>query len=170
MLGLPQDRDFTKAKIRADVSLSPVLYMLPTDSTFLDRFIDIFVGRELQDMPKMPTIGHPLLDAMLSPGALTIGLLTSLECRVKDASFSAEKEYRLILEGDDNVQFRAGRSMLIPYRLYDFWTEWSKGIGKIIVGPCPNPKLSRDSLQKQLDVLGYSGVEIATSAISYRNW
>lgn len=167
MLGLPQDRDFTKAKLRGDVSLSPVLYMLPHDSAFLDRFIDVFWGREL---PKMPTIGHPVLDAMLAPGVLTIGLLTSLECRVKDASFSAEKEYRLILEGDDNVQFRAGKSMLIPYRTYDFWTEYSKGIEKIIVGPCPNPKLSRDSLEKQLDVLGYSGVEVATSAIPYRNW
>lgn len=170
MLGLPQDRDFTKAKIRDNVSLSPVLYMLPDDAALLDRFIDIFVGRELPDMPKMPTIGHPLLDAMFSPGVLTIGLLTNLECRVKDASFSAEKEYRLILDGDDNVQFRAGKSMLIPYRTYDFRTEYSKGIDKIIVGPCPNPKMSRDSLQKQLDVLGYSGVEIATSAIPYRNW
>lgn len=88
----------------------------------------------------------------------------------EDASFSPEKEYRLILEGDDNVQFRAGKSMLIPYRTYDFWTEHSKGIDQIIVGACPNPTLSRDSLQKQLDVLGYSGVEIATSAIPYRNW
>lgn len=80
MLGLPQDRDLTKAKIRGDVSLSPVLYMLPDDSAFLDRFIDVFVGQELLDMP---TIGHPLLDAMLSRGVVTIGLLTSLECRVK---------------------------------------------------------------------------------------
>ena len=170
MLGLPQDRDFTKAKLRGDVSLSPVLYMPPVDSAFLDRFIDVFVGRELPNMPKIATVGHPVLDEMLAPGVLTIGLLTSLECRIKDASFSAEKEYRLILEGDDNVQFRAGKSMLIPYRTYDFWTEYSKGIEKIIVGPCPNPKLSRDSLQKQLDILGYSGVEVATSAIPYRNW
>lgn len=170
MLGLPQDRDFTKARIRNGVYLSPVLYVPPEDCAFLDRFIDVYIGRELQGMPKLPKIGDPLLDAMLSPGVLTIGLLTGLECRVKDASFSAEKEYRLILEADNDVQFRAGRSMLIPYRTYDFCTEHSKGIGKIIVGPCPNPKLSLDSLQKQLDVLGYSGVEIATSAIPYRNW
>jgi len=168
ILGLPKDRDFSKAKIRTDISLSPVLYMQPDDSAFLDHFIDIFIGRQVPNVPKM---GDPLLDAMFSPKVLTFGVLTSLECRVKDASFSAEREYRLIMESHkDDVRFRAGKSMLIPYRNYEFWTEDSKGICKIIVGPCPNPKLSRDSLQKLICTLGYSDVEIVTSAIPYRSW
>lgn len=168
LLGIPKNGDWTKGRMGTGVYLTPVLYMREGDHALLDQIIDLFTGRNLE---LQTNSDDPIVKMLLSPEALSLGALNALEARVKDGSFAAEKECRLVLEGDvGDVRFRAGKSMMIPYRTFPFASEDDKGIGRIIIGPCPSPKLSSESLQKLLNTRGYSGVEISQSSIPYRSW
>jgi hypothetical protein len=71
--------------------------------------------------------------------------------RVKDPGFKEENEWRLILTLDetrnDEVLYRSGKSMLIPYIEINIRDENKHlNIPDIWVGPTPNPYLSRISI------------------------
>jgi hypothetical protein len=104
---------------------------------------------------------------------------------IKDSSFSEEREWRIISRGGVHVQnlsFRAGTSMLIPFHriklIPDFWNL----IKRVTVGHTPHAELARDatdsflyqqahcaSKRQELDTRDIN-VQVRNSVIPYRSW
>ncbi|MBZ5491216.1 MAG: DUF2971 domain-containing protein [Acidobacteriia bacterium] len=94
---------------------------------------------------------------------------------LKDASFAEEKEWRLVRlpssfeEG--KLQFREGRSMLIPYNQHFFPdNHGSLPIEELVVGPTPHPELAREAAQALLMTHGLTTAIVQLSSIPYRTW
>jgi hypothetical protein len=94
---------------------------------------------------------------------------------LKDASFAEEAEWRLVRlpssfeEG--KLQFREGRSMLIPYNQHFFPDNCdSVPIEELIIGPTPHPELAREAAQALLTSHGLPSTKVRSSAIPYRTW
>lgn len=91
----------------------------------------------------------------------------------KDPSFSEEKEWRLvslknILNSD--LQFRSGKSMVIPYTEVDLVNKKNElPFAEIIVGPTPNMDLSQISLKYLTDSNNCNCV-LKPSVVPYRAW
>ena len=71
---------------------------------------------------------------------------------VKHRAFDEEKEWRFIsppiLNGDMRVQFRVGKTTLIPYVNFDLLGSADDvfQLAEVIVGPSPTEELSRESI------------------------
>ncbi len=95
---------------------------------------------------------------------------------IKDGSFSEEKEWRIISEpifiDNQFVNFRTGKSMIIPYFKLNIKNE--KGIipiNEIIVGPTPHGELSVNSVSGLINEKCYGTYcQITKSQIPYRGW
>jgi hypothetical protein len=127
--------------------LRRVFYYSPSNMGFVDALLDVCSG--ICPPPPLPTLDEagPLKPLLTAPN-LAYLQLGSLEPIVKDESFSAEKECRLVVQGTpERVLFRAGKSMLIPYTTYEFDSTGGYFIDRVIVGPCPDPDLSVKSLR-----------------------
>lgn len=89
---------------------------------------------------------------------------------VKDDSFKNEEEYRLAKQSMNNIKYREGKSMLIPYIELDVSDkDGNLPISKIIVGPTPHPELSKMSVHGLLKSYKYS-IEVESSKIPYSPW
>jgi hypothetical protein len=103
---------------------------------------------------------------------------------LKHPKFAEEREWRIIsrvmmddapafpIEDATRLEFRVGKSMLIPYRCISV-KDGSGGflLRKVIVGPNPNPEQSRRSVRSLLNSrIDTKAVEVESSDIPYRNW
>jgi hypothetical protein len=97
--------------------------------------------------------------------------------RLKDQSFKEEKEWRFVLSvrtvkfyKPDEINFREGKSMLIPYMSVPLWQENEKiPIKEIIIGPTPHMDLSQRALETFLLKNHVIATEIKHSKIPFRN-
>jgi hypothetical protein len=98
---------------------------------------------------------------------------------LKSSSFSEEKEWRLFCvrkrkQNTEDIKFRNGNSMIIPYIEYEFKMDNSLlPIAEIIVGPTPHPDLSKKSIERLLTSYKYGyGLQdqVKNSKIPFRNW
>jgi hypothetical protein len=97
---------------------------------------------------------------------------------LKDPSFFEEQEWRvvsdIVVPSDMPLQFRAGKSMLVPYQEFKLAADDQKmPISRIIVGPTPHMNLSISSLGYRL--ASSSNVDpdtytISPSRVPYRSW
>jgi hypothetical protein len=94
---------------------------------------------------------------------------------LKAASFAEEQEWRLVRlpssfdEGE--LQFREGRSMLIPYHQHYFPDNGRCApIEELVVGPTPHPELAREAAQALLMAHGLTSAMVRSSSIPYRTW
>lgn len=93
---------------------------------------------------------------------------TKLNC------FREEKEWRIISSGripddDENICFRPGKSMIIPY--YTVQLGDLSSIAEIRIGPCQNKELAKDAvyrLKEKFDLKNLRKQDIRTSSIPYR--
>lgn len=173
--GIRDGKPWWEAKKQPGMSLSPVLYLSAQNAGAVDTLIDYFSGeKEIPNKDILNVEAGPAGDfvrALLSPKNLGYGLLSFLESRVKDPSFAAEKECRLLLEGDNGaLHFRPGKSMLVPYKIFQFDAEAPYFIEEVVVGPCPNPELSVASLNMLFASIGRPSVQVLQSSIPYRSW
>lgn len=97
----------------------------------------------------------------------------------KHPAFVEEAEWRLVSEQqlERVVQFRAGRSAIIPYVEIPLSemeeTEISNMttvLNQIHVGPCPEPELAVGSAQHMLEAHKMSCPQFTLSSIPYRHW
>lgn len=94
----------------------------------------------------------------------------------KDPAFAEEKEWRLIrlTQHQDQIKFREGRSMLIPYLEIDLRKAAQHlripAIRTVTVGPCPNEELARQSVQWLLASEGMSQATVKSSLVPFRPW
>jgi hypothetical protein len=108
-------------------------------------------------------------------------------CVVKHASFSSEKEHRLIapdtlFAGAEVMRFRSSKTTVIPYLNVRMpkWGESRKGppkysptfddfyLEEIVIGPTPNPELTLGAL-KSLFARKQVPVAVRNSAVPYRD-
>jgi hypothetical protein len=100
--------------------------------------------------------------------------LIRLSPRLKHPKFEEEQEWRIVSEdmGHGKPEFRAGKSMLIPYS--EFKLEGEDGIvriAEICVGPTPHPQLAMASVTELInraDKLARAKVRL--SDVPYRSW
>jgi len=100
--------------------------------------------------------------------------LVNIVATMKLMCFKEEAEWRIISprpihSTDERYNFRASDSIIIPY--YSLPLDFSL-IDEIIVGPCPHPDLSRDTIFGLSHQYGITNIsqygEVRNSAIPYR--
>jgi hypothetical protein len=100
----------------------------------------------------------------------------------KHSSFHEEEEWRLVsprgLDPDRKVEFRMGRSAIIPYDKLPLNKPASmllpngtlQSIAEIHVGPCPEPELSLMTVMHLFGVNQYMVGSYSHTATPYRQW
>ncbi len=91
---------------------------------------------------------------------------------LKHAAFHEEKEWRLVLDKDDQslISHRAGQNLLMPYREFSLlMKETLDCISEIVVGPTAHIDLSERSLKSFLESKYLYAIETKQSTIPYRN-
>lgn len=103
---------------------------------------------------------------------------------LKHPKFAEEREWRVVsrvmmdyapafpIEDATRLEFRVGRSMLIPYRCISV-KDGSGGflLKKVVVGPNPDPEQAHRSVRSLLNSrTDTKAVDVQSSDIPYRNW
>ena len=88
--------------------------------------------------------------------------------RVKEPSFSEEKEWRLLVieERPERILFRIGASGVVPY--VEVAMPEPTPVREIVIGPAPDQLLHRRGVEQLLARRGYDGVAIRDSESSLR--
>jgi hypothetical protein len=99
---------------------------------------------------------------------------------LKHKSFSNEQEWRLISRpmhfGYDKIQFREGRSSIIPYVEFPLANEKTEFcLDSLVVGPTPNYEQAERAIlsllaSRKIARRDGTAVHIRTSATPFRNW
>jgi Protein of unknown function (DUF2971) len=109
------------------------------------------------------------------PGGNLAAYLNRYAPILKHKSFEEEQEWRIISRPlsctFDGFAFRAGTSMLIPFFKIPLSTDADPlTIEEVIVGPTPNSRQSRRSLQSLLERHDLSATKVRNTAAPFRNW
>lgn len=103
----------------------------------------------------------------------------------KHEKFEAEKEWRIVSAHplmdfkpafpvgrlESKLDFRPGKSMLIPYRRIPLNDDKNNfPLHEIVVGPNPNKEQSKRSVQSLLNSQGLMAANVRSSYATYRNW
>lgn len=105
--------------------------------------------------------------------------LSEISPLIKDASFIEEAEWRLIsTRSFDELSFRSGRSMLIPFYKIPLKISMKELITEIVIGHTPHAELAVKSTEAFLvksfppaDGVDYScKFKVSPSSIPFRNW
>lgn len=128
----------------------------------------------------------PALDLPNARLTVSVGLrfeLHTFALIFKHEKFKEEKEWRIFSPvlmdfkpaypvGDEiNLDFRQGKSMLIPYQRVPLRDDKNTfPLHEVVVGPNPNKEQSHRSLQSLLNSQGLVAARVRSSEIPYRNW
>jgi len=101
----------------------------------------------------------------------------------KHEKFEGEKEWRIVspvlmdskpaypIGEEVNLDFRQGKSMLIPYQSIPLKDDKDGfPLHEVVVGPNPNKEQSRRSVESLLSSQGLVAAKVRSSDIPYRNW
>ncbi len=119
----------------------------------------------------------------------TVEQYVHLDCRLalhqsalvlKHPKFAEEKEWRIFSDAmmddppnqeENPLDFREGRSALVPYRRIPLRNnEGDFPMTEIVVGPTPDPEQSRRAVLSLLRSRGLANCHVRTSDVPYRNW
>ena len=90
---------------------------------------------------------------------------------IKETSFEEEHEYRLISTGETKVDYRPGKSFLVPFMRFGLTGEGIQiPLSSVIVGPGPQVELFEKSVQDMLARQLNFHVSVRRSSIPYRDW
>ncbi len=97
---------------------------------------------------------------------------------VKNACFRDEAEWRCAFtiaeagreEGDPSIQFRMGKSTLIPYVEFDLRAWGPHFVAEVWVGPSPNQELSVEAVRSFMQSQGMKSALVIPSMVPYRHW
>jgi hypothetical protein len=135
----------------------------------IQKAVDSYINEE-EEIRRTPAVRT----GCLTPAAIALKHFRdfSRECAItKDYAFHEEREWRLVLhQFAEDVLFRQGRSMLIPYLEIPLaYPEQRLEIKSICIGPCPNPVEARMSVNMLLKKQNIYNVDVKDSKIPYRN-
>ena len=93
-------------------------------------------------------------------------------CLFKAEAFSAEHEWRILLEGSpDRVRFRQRCGVIVPYIPIDLWSEPSQcPIREIGIGPGAHRELNEAAIRLLLNAQGLEAVAVNISNIPFRKF
>jgi hypothetical protein len=129
-----------------------------------------------------PTDSIRLAEAGRNVGRTALLEISRMAPTWKHDGFEEEKEWRLVYQrkedADLEVQFRAGRTAIIPYVELKFDTPADSLAAKdeievlhdLVVGPCPEPGLALSTMRYLLKVQGLACPMCSLSRIPYRHW
>jgi hypothetical protein len=177
--------------------LSRCIYDEETQIIIVDDLIDKSM-QVVRDM--MNSLGQENRDSCIRGVAATLERsIVKYGACFKHVTFKEENEWRLITNPisftDKNFRFRQGLSTIKPYYILKLVDEidvdglkingpWFNMIEKIVIGPCPHPKLSEQSIlgliikyfindgrdamytDYHMRLMNY----VVTSTIPFRNW
>lgn len=131
--------------------------------TLLNDVLDENQNRKPQDRDDLP------------PGGNFLPYLMRYAPILKHQSFQDEKEWRIISRplpcSSERFEYRAGRSMLIPYYRVSLEAKSEPfTIEQVIIGPTPYPEQSTNSVKSLLAKFRLNDTQIVTSQVPYRNW
>lgn len=119
-----------------------------------------------------------IAEAFWETGGNLLAYLYRFAPMLKDRAFAEEREWRIISNPvfAQHLDYREGRSLIIPYYPLPLWENGQKTeIYEIIVGPTPDLERSIKSLRKM--IMGRDGLEerwgytpIKASQVPYRDW
>jgi hypothetical protein len=107
--------------------------------------------------------------------ATTVRKFKQLAPALKHPSFSEEREWRLVgsllSSGADDLSFRPGRSMLLPYIPVSLpFEDDAIRVERIIVGPTPHPELAANAVVNLLRIRGIRRSPVTNATAPYRSW
>ncbi len=158
-------------------SIVPCLYNGRDQRRLISLIVETALREHLEDSENEVVSKYDELDPILWP-AQTLGrYLDKYALILKHKKFEEEKEWRIITQPipiyNQRLEFREGRSMIIPY--YPFPLEGPAGylrVQEVVVGPTPNMDISVYSvdafLHSRANVFGDKLV--TESEVPYRNW
>jgi hypothetical protein len=109
------------------------------------------------------------------PGGNLAAYLNRYAPILKHKSFEEEQEWRIIsrplASTDNGFSFRPGTSMLIPFFKISLSPDGDPfRVDEVIVGPTPNSRQSRRSLQSLLERHNLRDTKVHNTAAPFRNW
>jgi Protein of unknown function (DUF2971) len=161
-----------------DFSVAPCIYKPEKQCEVVEAIVaEVLESR----LAQMPTVGSA--NAELAAKVDLLGKLHRFALIFKDEKFQEEKEWRIIsrvlmdfkpafpVEEENKLDFRQGKSMLIPYRRVPLKDDRNSfPLHEVVVGPNPNPEQSIRSVLSLLNSQGLVAANIRPSSIPYRNW
>lgn len=140
------------------------------------EFIDAIVETSLVEnrlRKDEPVEGDDVDD--LVPGGDFAYRINRYACVLKNGNFSSEEEWRLISRGISyrRMQYRPGRSTIVPYRSIDLAdSEGKMPVAEIVIGPTPQPEQAGKAVFGLLYASGLKPMRISIrqSSIPFRNW
>jgi hypothetical protein len=103
-----------------------------------------------------------------------VATATRLAGTLKDDSFAEESEWRLISKPKmaSEIDFRQGRSILVPYFKFPLGSDRNAYLDSIRIGPTPHTELAVASAEMLLLKLGLAEPKekVARTRIPYRDW
>lgn len=156
--------------IDAGFTLQECVYDTATQMTELTTHVKTIFNYNKVDKSNIATLNIEGTVSNLFQAALIIAP------RFKDQAFSEEKEWRLISPVidfmDGSVEFRQGKSSLIPYIKFSLIPANSNKIpiSKIYVGPTPDPELAKLAVTNLLYKLRALSKRVELSKVPFKNW
>ena len=145
-----------------------VKYVADEHRTALDGVINTMLANQLGEK----RAGKPWPDERAA-SSFERFLLDRFSPFVKDDGFKGEKEWRLALKvgtfDPSKIEFRPGRSHLIPFLRVSLEKDHPNYIREIMVGPGPSSELDLLALQRLVKSRGLP-IEVRNSKIPFRNW
>jgi|SRR5271166_2813489 len=135
----------------------------------LQPIVDSLVS-ELQEVVLRAVEGDAQNRALENTKVRFFEMFLPIASIIKNGAFREEKEWRLCgLMHRHSINFRAGRSMLIPYYRWSLESDSvSFPISKIIIGPSPHQELSQGSMDRFLHRQGWRNCECLRSDVPFR--
>ncbi len=132
-------------------------------------------------LEKMPVLD--LSNAKLTVSVVVRSQLHTFALIFKHRKFKDENEWRIVspvlmdfkpaypVEEEINLDFRPGKSMLIPYQRVPLRDERNGfPLHEVVIGPNPNKEQSRRSIESLLRSQGLVATKVLSSEIPYRDW
>jgi Protein of unknown function (DUF2971) len=158
----------------SEFRLVPCIYEEGTQSDVISSLVDAILDR-LHQCPReivdTPQYVRPYVEIFCRTE------LHALAPALKHPAFAEEREWRIISRGpmmedapDEGVSpldFREGKSMLIPYRRVPLG---NLVLTEVVIGPNPNPEQAVRSVRSLLASRGLATCNVRRSEVPYRNW
>jgi len=96
--------------------------------------------------------------------------MSDIASYLKHPSFSEEREWRIVLQKDANISYRAGTSFLTPFVLIPLALLVTHALVEVVVGPTPHRVLSVKSVEECLLMTLGRKVPVRPSNIPFRAW
>lgn len=147
----------------------PLLEKVIYEDSMAKALLDLLLKR-VDDFLNTNSFGEVEIGYLLG---MVEGTLNNIACIVKHHKFKEENEYRQIFRPSSTglkmkPLFRAGEFGLTPYVEIQFSEDKKLPLKNIMVGPCLDFDIERNTLKILLEQYGYEKVEILDSEIPLR--